>query len=590
MDTTRVFQRLVTDQFLGSDNLFKVFSFQTVFYRTRYSYRCCSCAFDHEYLTYISNSGKINDEIYEKIVYSIENGKCPHAEQVPEEFHVQTGIYGIHIALAVGNVLAAKRHIGLYSQLAGLLFNLRPYDIAVFKRKTSIACLIFDYLSRPNQLSNISAQTIACIRQLGVDPNRMTIEKVSRFEAYVDIGDADILKSILIYPVYAPCLVKALKCILKYCVPECLECVLQFIGQLATTDEVLSSYIIPCAEAAIIYNKHIVLEQILKPHISPSLTIICQWNPPLRPFPELGNISRQEIVSEMRTRLNSVCIVFDRPECRDVLSKYGIFQNINVSSNELITRRLFYFPCDYFEDEFATVLRHNSHTELNNIQKDLNACLLSPFTSLTLFRALLSAGANVNFLDYFKRTPLLTILMDYKHDHIDLMYKLKLLINENPDHETHKTAVQRGILRDLTSLHTYDKTVVRPGNYIVDAKQHGCYGYDDDDNFCLNFMGPFLMECGFPVSRQSLLDSLNRDLHPSVRAYILKYIESPMPLKVICRDTLRRHFKGRLIHRFVEQSQLPRDIKSFILLKSLLSTKSFTYTLLTHMKMSVDFV
>ena len=566
MDTTRVFQRLVTDQSLGSDNLFKLFSFQTVFYHTPHSYCCCSCAFDHEYLTYISDSGKINDEIYERIIYSIENGKCPHAEQVTEEYLVQTGIYGMHIALAIGNVQAAQGHIETYSHLKGRIFNLRPCDMAVFKRKTSIACLIFDYLSRSNQLSQMTAQTISCMKQLGVDPNQMTIEKVSRFEAYVDIGDADILKNILMYPVYAPCLVYALKCILKYCVPECLECVLKFIGRLPATYQSIKNYIIPCAEAAIIYNKHILLERIL--------AITCRSNPSLRPVPELDNISGQKIVAEMRTRLNSVCIVFDRPECRDVLSKYGIFQIINVSSNELITRRLF-CHLNYLKEEFATVLRHNSHTELNSIQKNLNTCLVSPFTSLTLFRAVLSTGANVNFLDDFKRTPLLTILMDYYRDHIDVMDKLKLLINENPDHETHKFAVMRGLLRDSASLQKYDKTIVKHGNYIVDAKQHGRYGYDDDDNFCLNFMGPFLMECGFPVSGQSLLDSLNRDLHPSVRAYILKYIESPMPLKVICRDTLRRHFKGRLIHGFAEQSHLPRDIKSFILLKSLLSTKSF---------------
>ena len=269
MDTTRVFQRLVTDQSLVPKNLLKLFSFQTVFYHTPHSYCCCSCAFDHEYLTYIYDSGKINDEIYERIVYSIENGKCIHAEQVPEKYLVQTGIYGIHVALALGNVQTDKGHIAIhFSRLKGLIFNQRPYDIAVFKRKTSIACLVFHYLRSSNQLSKITAQTIACMKQSSVDPKQMTIVKVSRFEAYVDIGDADSLKNILIYPVDASCLVNALKCILKHYVPECLECVLQFIGQLATTNEVLSSYIIPCAEAAIIYNKHIVLEQILKPHFS----------------------------------------------------------------------------------------------------------------------------------------------------------------------------------------------------------------------------------------------------------------------------------------------------------------------------------
>ena len=276
-----------------------------------------------------------------------------------------------------------------------------------------------------------------------------------------------------------------------------------------------------------------------------------------------------------RTTDNSTYIA-QSLENRGIESRlYGIFQNINVSSaNELITIRLFcHLSCDYFREEFATVLRNNSHTELYSIQKKyLNTSLVIPFTSLTLFRAVLSAGANVNFLDDFKRT-LLTILKDYYRDHIDVMDKIKLLINENPDHETHKTAVMRGLWRDSAALQKYDKTVVKHGNYIVDAKQHGRYGYDDDDNFCLNFMGPFLMECGFPVSRQSLIDSLNGDLHPSVRAYILKYIKSPMPLKVICRDTLRRHFKGRLIHRFAEQSQCPRAIKNFLLLNSLLSRK-----------------
>ena len=119
------------------------------------------------------------------------------------------------------------------------------------------------------------------MKQSGVGPNQITIKKVSSFEAYVDIGDADILKNILMYPVDARYFVNALKGISKCCVPECLDCVLQFIDQLATTDEVISSYIIPCAEVAIIYNKHIVLERILKHHVSPSLTITCRWNPPL---------------------------------------------------------------------------------------------------------------------------------------------------------------------------------------------------------------------------------------------------------------------------------------------------------------------
>ena len=98
------------------------------------------------------------------------------------------------------------------------------------------------------------------------------------------------------------------------------------------------------------------------------------------------------------------------------------------SANELITIRLFcHLSCDYFKDEFANVLRHNSHTELNSIQKNLNTCLVSPFTSLTLFIAVFSTGTSVNFLDDFKRTPLLTILKEHNLDQTDVMDKIKVL-------------------------------------------------------------------------------------------------------------------------------------------------------------------
>ena len=39
-----------------TDNLDWIFGFQTVFYTCPYSYRCCGCAFEHEYFTYISDT------------------------------------------------------------------------------------------------------------------------------------------------------------------------------------------------------------------------------------------------------------------------------------------------------------------------------------------------------------------------------------------------------------------------------------------------------------------------------------------------------------------------------------------------------
>ena len=54
----------------------------------------------------ISESGEINEVLYEKIVQSIIDGKCPHVEQVPKEYIQETGIYALHVAAALGTTEA----------------------------------------------------------------------------------------------------------------------------------------------------------------------------------------------------------------------------------------------------------------------------------------------------------------------------------------------------------------------------------------------------------------------------------------------------------------------------------------------------
>ena len=85
METRRIFRKLVTNQFscLEDFGYFgQRFAFRTVFSKTSYSYCCCSCSFEHEYLGYLSDSGCINEQLYEKIVKSIINGQCPHVVKV----------------------------------------------------------------------------------------------------------------------------------------------------------------------------------------------------------------------------------------------------------------------------------------------------------------------------------------------------------------------------------------------------------------------------------------------------------------------------------------------------------------------------
>ena len=84
----------------------------------------------------------------------------------------------------------------------------------------------------------------------------------------------------------------------------------------------------------------------------------------------------------------------------------------------------------------------------------------------------------------------------------------------------------------------------------------------------------FLLECGYKIAGHKLhdvLDEISNTESKSIEvAYIINYLEIPRSLQTCCRNTLRNHFRGRYIHRFVEVSGCPKKIKDFILLKDLL--------------------
>ena len=47
------------------------FQFQTLFYKSGYSYCCCACGFEHEFLEYIKDDGSIDEDLYEKVLQNI---------------------------------------------------------------------------------------------------------------------------------------------------------------------------------------------------------------------------------------------------------------------------------------------------------------------------------------------------------------------------------------------------------------------------------------------------------------------------------------------------------------------------------------
>ena len=114
-------------------------------------------------------------------------------------------------------------------------------------------------------------------------------------------------------------------------------------------------------------------------------------------------------------------------------------------------------------------------------------------------------------------------------------------------------------------------TFVLPQMFITDAKQHSVFGHNSGSDYALEFTAPLLLECGFPVTWETLEAALDRNLHPDELKYIRAYIDTPRSLKLRCRDVLKKHFKGRHLHNFVEMSPIPQSIKDFILLKTILT-------------------
>ena len=70
MDRTDAFRNLVTNKFMPDFDYRDNFTFETVFHKTEYSYACCPCSFQHEFFTYISDDGTIDEEVYGDIVSS----------------------------------------------------------------------------------------------------------------------------------------------------------------------------------------------------------------------------------------------------------------------------------------------------------------------------------------------------------------------------------------------------------------------------------------------------------------------------------------------------------------------------------------
>ena len=135
MDIQETFRCLTTNTFIPKLEYTKYeLRFQTVFKVSEFSYQCCPCALEHEFVTYISNDGTINKEVYDRILQCITEGKCPHVEYTMKDATAETKVYAYHIAAAVNTSQVPWANLNL---LQSSLFLLTPYSIALLKQNVS---------------------------------------------------------------------------------------------------------------------------------------------------------------------------------------------------------------------------------------------------------------------------------------------------------------------------------------------------------------------------------------------------------------------------------------------------------------------
>ena len=110
-----------------------------MFHRPLDAYCICTCDYELEYLDFISESGQMNEEIYDRVVQCILNGSCPHATIVPQEYVQEASISPLHIVAAVGPTKVLDFTTEQVQPITNVknISKLDPYLIALIKNNFS---------------------------------------------------------------------------------------------------------------------------------------------------------------------------------------------------------------------------------------------------------------------------------------------------------------------------------------------------------------------------------------------------------------------------------------------------------------------
>ena len=556
MDVRQRFENLVKNKFMHDFEYYqRCFSFRTLFYSSAFSYRFCSCGYEHENIEYISPSDVVNETMYEKIVQCIIDGKCQHVDGEPEDHVAVTKVYGIHVAVAAGTERAVVNYDD-NTDYRGMepvgLFGVHPCAIAISKNKCGVLChLLKRYPPIPQR-----RQYIVSAQRLGDDSMKIQIVMSCLLELCIRQNCLLLLKRFLQHWIEPLNLTQGLEVTIKHDLPFMKTILLEHIKTLVLKGR--HYYMISCAESTIVFNKPDILLQIL------------QWSP--------SHVSNEDL-----RRLFKVCLRLERYNCAAILRSFRNFDERDMKYGNALYQLLLYLESDYAvaRDEIKPILNRRLHLPSLGYKVfryfEPGTKTLTEFSkdSKRTLKLVFEHGADINM---FKYSPLKSLLRLHSQNY-QMFYKvlrelIEFILGENPDLEHAQSRVegQKDILDSALRIDLILKQPCRltqclPGEYVMDNELHT---YSRHTNYALHFIAPLFIECGLKFKKEKLSTSKDRRLHSAELEYLRQCADTPRSLKKRCRDVLRKHYIGRKIHAYVAMTNVPTPIRNFILLKDVL--------------------
>ena len=666
LETSAVLRNLIIGEDMPSfDYLKEEFAFRTVFYRGAFSYCICQCGIQHEYLEYIDDAGKIDENIFNHVVACIDKGQCPHVINADSTFVTEARLSPLHVIAASGTSACLKRrcdiincrlddYLDTFSVLldyiyptgrrdqcrslkpdGGNLLCLTPFDITVLKNRTNVPALgSHFYVNLPIlKIARIFKENSEQCIQFDADHfQKICIQNQNYGLLYHIIDNVSSRDNCILWAIQTAFQLNDLNVIQSIMNNR------QWFG--TWLDE---STMTECCRLAILYNKPEYLIHVLEK------------------LPDR---------SYNKQRMLNMCLALDREECKGVIlavtdpidnsrprsfftNRLDDLQNLKAT----LTAKLMATVPNAFTRKISNhrPLKHSRPSDsiasfptmLDYLRSELEgrtgtACLqsllevISPFfislsddseekLIVSLWSDMISInstsspfpdGENVDdsylarrlrkstsvdqwlrslvdvnnvYEDYM--TPLLELLLlneqlGPKVDIFKFRQCLELYIYQNPDIRLNRSAVRLAFEIDKT---IYEEEPVRDkwtGTYIVDGRHHGMFGHDAD--LALNMTVPLLLESGFIAPGGVLEHVVSQEdtIPPEMHEFLQATRGQPKSLERIVRDFLRSYYKGRQLHRIVDNLNLPQKLRDFILLKPLL--KSVPKRIFTGSAIAVD--